>query len=120
MSLCDVVCQRVRSVARPTNIGTQGYAVIQSSLPVLYWIHHKTLQIGIVAYAVIWISHFELWDVKLVHDASWKSRYFLHSPDSFCTQDKLLYIDENYHASDTVYITTIFHALFVSNKMGVF
>ena len=26
MSLCYVVCQRVRSVARPTDTGTQGYA----------------------------------------------------------------------------------------------
>jgi len=60
MSLCDVVCQRARSVARPTNIGTQAYAVIQPSLPVLFGVHHKTLQIGIVTYEVIWISHFEL------------------------------------------------------------
>jgi len=38
----DAVCQRVRSVARPTAVGAQVYAVIPSSLPVLFGIHHKT------------------------------------------------------------------------------
>jgi len=60
-----------------------------------------------------------LWDVQIVQDASRKARYFLHSANSFWTQDKLPYVDENYHPSDTDYITTIFHALFFSQKIGV-
>ena len=60
MTLCDVACQRVISVARPTNSATQGYAVVQSSLPVLFGVHRKTLEIRIVTYTIIWISHFEL------------------------------------------------------------